>query len=202
MLDIHEITIGQYLEYLNLIEKLQPRYEELFGEQEEVTPVDLLTQYPEYVERVVCFWTGWENVKERDADLVLGIFASIARLTALPQPAALKAFEHEGEWYHAPEDLQQLKKHLPMGKITFGQALEALQIEKLLDGDSSRIPFVLACIFTRKGERVDDIDLTARAESFKALPLMTAWNAYFFLASSARNWLKAMERSSRETMMP
>lgn len=194
MIDLSKVTIAQYINYTKLLQSLQPELDKRFPEKDGVTGVDLLTIYPEYIEAVVKFWTGWETVKDKDTDLVLGIFTAIDKLTMMPQPVALKAFEHEGEFYHAPADLQLLNKVSPMGKATFGQALEALQIEQLMQGKYEMIPYVLATLFLKDGETIDDFDLGERAAIMERLPLTDALNAYFFLARSASTCLKRINR--------
>lgn len=202
MIDVGQVTIGQYVEYCDLMEKYRPKLEELFGEEAEVQPAMLFTRYPEYVEAIVKFWTGWESVKDKDMDLILGIFASIERLSKMPSPIPLKAFEHEGDLYCAPEDLRVLNKELPMGKATFGQVLEALQIEQMLQGDHKMIPHVLATIFLRMGERSEDVDHEERVDIMRRLPLNKAMNAYFFLACSAANWSARISRFSKGPATP
>ena len=86
----------------------------------------------------------------------------------------------EGAFYYAPADLQLLNKLAPMGKATFGQALEALQIEQLMQGKYEMIPYVLATLFLKEGEILDDIDMSERAATMGRLPLTQAMNAYFF----------------------
>jgi hypothetical protein len=194
MIDIDKVTIGQYVAYSQLLEKLQPGLDRLFPDKEGMSNLELFSRYPEYVEEIVKFWTGWESVKDKDFNLVLGLFAAIEKLSLIPEPTPLKAFEHEGEWYHAPQDVQLLQKTIPMGKATFGQALEALQIQQLMNGKHEMIPYVLATIFLREGETVDDISVTERAEIMNRLPITTAMNAYFFLARSAGTWLKRISR--------
>lgn len=196
MIDVSKVTIGQYVDYCDLMEKYKPKLRELFGEDAEVQPALLFTRYPEYVEAIVKFWTGWDTVKDKDMDLILGLFASIERLTQLPSPIPLKAFEHEGDLYCAPEDLRVLSKELPMGKATFGQVLEALQIEQLMKGDHQMIPNVLATIFLKVGEKSEDVEHTERVEVMRRLPLTKALNAYFFLACSAANWSARISRFS------
>lgn len=194
MIDLSKVTISQYIQYTKLLQSLQPELDKRFPSTDGITGVDLLTLYPEYVEAAVKFWTGWETVKDKDTDLVLGIFTAIDKLTVLPEPVALKAFEHEGNFYHAPADLQLLNKVSPMGKATFGQALEALQIEQLMQGKYEMIAYVLATLFLREGETTDDFDLGERAAIMERLPLTDALNAYFFLARSASTWLKRINR--------
>lgn len=198
MIDVSKVTIGQYVDYCDLMEKYKPKLQELFGEDAQVQPAMLFTRYPEYVEAVVKFWTGWESVKDKDMDLILGLFASIERLSQTPSPIPLKAFEHEGDLYCAPDDLRVLSKELPMGKATFGQVLEALQIEQLMKGDHQMIPYVLASIFLKVGEKTDDVEHDERVELMRRLPLTKALNAYFFLACSAANWSARISRFSKD----
>lgn len=202
MIDVSKVTIGQYVDYCDLMEQYKPKLLELFGEDAEVQPALLFTRYPEYVEAIVKFWTGWESVKDKDMDLILGLFSSIERLTKLPSPIPLKAFELEGDLYCAPEDLRVLNKELPMGKATFGQVLEALQIEQLLQGDHKMIPNVLATIFLKVGEKPDDVEHAERVELMRRLPLTKALNAYFFLACSAANWSARISRCLKDQQMP
>jgi hypothetical protein len=202
MIDINKVTMAQFIAYCKLIDELQPELDKRFADKTGITGVDLLTLYPEYVEAVVKFWTGWKTVKDKDTNLVLGIFTAIDKLALMPEPVALKAFEHEGEWYHAPADLQLLNKVAPMGKATFGQALEALQIEQLMQGKYEMIPYVLATIFLRSGETVDDFEISERAAIMERLPLAKAMNAYFFLARSASTWLKRINRYLEAKQMP
>ena len=63
------------------------------------------------------------------------------------------------------------------------------------------IPYLLAVIFTREGETVDDIAVNERADIMRRLPITVAMNAYFFLASSASTWLKRMGRYLRVKAM-
>lgn len=202
MIDLSKVTIAQYISYTKLLKSLRPELDKRFPNTDGVTGFDLLTMYPEYVESVVKFWTGWDTVKDKDTDLVLGIFTAIDKLTLLPEPVALKAFEHEGDFYHAPADLQLLNKLAPMGKATFGQALEALQIEQLMQGKYDMIPYVLATLFLKEGETTDDFDLGERAAIMERLPLTDALNAYFFLARSASTWLKRINRYLEAKVTP
>lgn len=202
MIDLTKVTIAQFIDYCKLVESLQPELDKHFPDKTGITGVDLLTQYPEYVEAIVKFWTGWDTVKDKDTDLVLGIFTAIDKLTVVPEPVALKAFEHEGEFYHAPADLQLLNKLAPMGKANFGQALEALQIEQLMQDKYEMIPYVLATLFLKEGETVDDMEISERAAIMGRLPLTQAMNAYFFLARSASTWLKRINRYLEAKGMP
>lgn len=202
MIDLSKVTISQFIAYCHLVDELQPELDRHFPDKTGITGIDLLTRYPAYVEAVVKFWTGWETVKDKDMDLVLGIFTVIDKLTVMPEPVALKAFEHEGDWYHAPADLQLLNKVAPMGKASFGQALEALQIEQLMQGKYEMIPYVLATLFLKEGETVDDFEISERAAIMGRLPLTQAMNAYFFLARSASTWLKRINRYLEAKVMP
>ncbi len=202
MIDVTKISIAQFIDYCKLLETLQPELDKRFDDKAKITGLDLFTRYPEYVGAVVKFWTGWDTVKDKDPDLVLGIFAVADKLTVLPEPRELKAFEHEGAFYHAPADLQLLNKLAPMGKATFGQALEALQIEQLMHGKYEMIPYVLATLFLKEGETLDDIDISERAATMGRLPLTQAMNAYFFLARSASTWLKRINRYLEAKVMP
>jgi hypothetical protein len=202
MIDLSKVTISQFIAYCKLVDELQPELDKHFPDKTGITGIDLLTRYPAYVEAVVKFWTGWETVKDKDTDLVLGIFTVIDKLTVMPEPVALKAFEHEGEWYYAPADLQLLNKVAPMGKASFGQALEALQIEQLMQGKYEMIPYVLATLFLKDGETVDDFEISERAAIMERLPLTQAMNAYFFLARSASTWLKRINRYLEAKVMP
>lgn len=197
LIDMNRVTVGQFIEFCQLLEKLQPEFDKRFGDRTDLSNAEILTQYPEYVEAIVKFWTGWETTKDKDADLVLGIFVAIEQFSNMPEPEPLKAFEHEGEWYHAPQDVKLLKKTAPMAKATFGQALEALQMEQLIEGKYEMIPYVLATIFLREGETVEDINVNERGELFHDIPITTAMNAYFFLAHFANTWLPHFSRSSK-----
>lgn len=190
MININKVTIGQYINYRSLLDELQPRYDELFEGREQVSMLDIFREYPEYVQRIVSYWTGWDNVQGKDVDLVLGVFAAIEQFTHLPEPQPVRSFVLNGVRYAAPNDLQVAEKVLPMGKASFGQVLEALQIDQLIKGDHKAIPFVLASLFTQRGETSGDFDLTERARLLQDLPLTEALNAYFFLKSAA-------DRSSR-----
>ncbi len=202
MIDLQKVTLSQYINYTKLIETWQPEIKKHFADADSVSGVDLLTRCPEYVEAIVKFWTGWDTVKDKDTDLVLGIFTAIDKLTIMPEPVALKVLAHEGELYHAPADLQLLNKVAPMGKATFGQALEALQIEQLMQGSYTMVPYVLATLFLREGETIDDINVNERAAIMERLPLTDALNAYFFLARSASTWLKRINRYLEAKQMP
>ncbi len=202
MIDLTKVTIAQFIAYCKLVDGLQPELDKRFPDKTGITGVDLLTRYPEYVEAVVKFWTGWDTVKDKDMDMVLGIFTVVDKLTVIQAPVALKAFEQEGEWYHAPADLQLLNKVAPMGKASFGQALEAVQIEQLMQGKYEMIPYVLATLFLRSDETVDDFEIGQRAAIMERLPLTTAMNAYFFLACSASTWLKRISRYLEAKEMP
>ncbi len=202
MIDLNKVTIAQFIDYTKLLHSIQPELDKRFTDSTNISGVDLLTQYPAYVEAIVKFWTGWETVKDKDTDLVLGIFTAIDKLTVLPEPVALKAFEHEGAFYQAPADLQLVNKVAPMGKATFGQALEALQIEQLMAGKYEMIPYVLATLFLKEGETIDDFELSERATIMERLPLTEAMNAYFFLARSASTWLKRINRYLEAKQMP
>jgi hypothetical protein len=202
MIDVTKITIAQFIDYCKLLESLQPELDIRFEDKTNITGLDLFTRYPKYVEAVVKFWTGWETVKNKDVDLVLGIFTVVDKLTVLPEPMELKAFEHEGTFYYAPADLQLLNKLAPMGKANFGQALEALQIEQLMQGKYEMIPYVLATLFLKEGETLDDIDISERAAIMGRVPLTQAMNAYFFLARSASTWLKRINRYLEAKVMP
>ncbi|MDX2000942.1 MAG: hypothetical protein SFW35_00790 [Chitinophagales bacterium] len=202
MLDIQQITIGQYLNYCHLIKEWQPTLEAQFPNKEDISYLEILNKCPEYIEAIVKFWTGWETIRDKDADMVFGLFVAIEKLNIIPEPVPLKAFELEGEWYHAPTDVQLLEKTVPMGNATFGQALEALQTEQLMQGNMDLVPHVLATIFLKEGETIDDVPLSERAASMRRLPLVKAMNAYFFLARSASTWLKRINRYLEATMMP
>lgn len=189
MIDMQKVTVGQFINYADLLQKLKPGLEEIFGDEPNLSVAQIFTHYPAYVEAIVKFWTGWETVKDKDMDLVLGVFAAIQQFSHLPEPAAVRSFTIDGRRYFAPADIKVLQQTLPMGKATFGQVLEALQIEQLIKGDYRAIPYVLATLFLRRGETTTDFDLHERAELMRQLPLTEALNAYFFLSNAANNWL-------------
>lgn len=194
MIDLEKVSIGQFIDYCHLIDEWKPKLAEKFGDRDDMSVAEIFLHFPEYVEDIVKFWTGWTTVKDKDMDMVLGLFGAIEKLSVVPDAAPVPAFEYLGEWYKAPSELQLLKKVVPMGKATFGQTLEAMQIEQLMNGNYDMIPYVLAVIFLKDGELLDDLDVSQRAELLRGLPITTATNAYFFLASSASTWLKRITR--------
>lgn len=194
MIDIQKVTIGQYIDYCKLIESLKPELDKRLFDKDSTSVMDLYIEFPEYIEEVVKFWTGWESVKDKDADLVIGIFVLVEKLTVLPEPLPCKSFEHEGEWYFAPADLQLLRKTQPIGKTSFGKSLEFLQVEQLIQGKYEMIPYVLATLFLKEGESVDDFDLSERVEILRRMPLTKALNAYFFLLNTTSTWLKRINK--------
>ncbi len=200
-IDLSRVSLGQFIDYLNLLEKLEPKLKELFPE-ESPTVLDILQTYPEYVEQIVCFWTDWTTIHDKDADMVLGLFTTIQEHTQVPEPCAQKVFELQGEHYYAPADLKAIKDTIPMGKATFGQVLEALQLEQLAEGKHDMIPYVLASMYLKKGDVSGKVDITERGDLFKRLPVSTALNCYFFLASCASIYTKAISPSSAEVPMP
>jgi transposase len=64
------------------------------------------------------------------------------------------------------------------------------------------IPYVLATLFLKEGEVLDDIDISGRAAIMGRVPLTQAMNAYFFLARSASTWLKRINRYLEAKVMP
>jgi hypothetical protein len=180
MIEVEKVTIGQFIDYCQLVEKLKPQLDRHFKGREDINSLEIFLHCPEYVEEIVKFWTGWATVKDKDMDMVLGLFSAIEKLSVVPDAIPVHSFKLENEWYYAPQDVQFLKKSVSMGKATFSQALEALQIEQLMNGNQEMIPYVLAVVFLREGETVDDINISLRAETLRRLPVTTAMNAYFF----------------------
>ena len=206
-INLNQVPLGQFINFMKLLDELKPDFEKRFPEGSRPTLSDILTQYPEYVEKIVCFWTGWDGIKNKDFDLVLGVYSLIEAHTKFPEPEMIRSFELEGETYFAPQDLKAISKTVPMGKATFGQMLEALQLEQLANGKYDMMPFVLASLFTKAGESVDDFDMQERGELFKQLPVTTAISAYFFLSNFASTSTKHIsnfltERATQKQVRP
>lgn len=202
MIDINKIPLSQFIAYCKLVDELQAELQNRFPEKTDISPTEILEHYPEYVSKVINFWTGWDNIETRDPDLVMGIFVTLGKLAPPAEPKVIKCFEHEGERYYAPADLRLPHKSAPMGQVGFGQALEALQAQQLMQGNYEMVPYVLAALFLKKGETVDDYDLTDRAEVMGRLPVGQAMSAYFFLICSSSTWLKRITRYLRATTTP
>lgn len=90
---------------------------------------------------VVTCWCGTEVI--HDKHLVAGLFLSIVN-TPLPTVRPVCCIQYMGVTYRAHKGLKLPGKHLIMGAVTFGDALELLQTDELLHDKPQRIPRVIA----------------------------------------------------------
>lgn len=153
----------------------------------ELDNLQLIAMHPDVVCKIVQPFTDSDNIMELPHETVLGFMAIIQDYLDY-EPIPLASFEFNGKFYHAPDNIEFGNTTFPMGEITFGQAVEAFQLEQMLKGRYEYIPHVLATVF--KGN----------AKEFHGLPIRTAMDAYFFLCNSrieqAKNSLMHLEGST------
>lgn len=140
MINWREVKWTQYAQHLNFLKQWQQA--EQCGDVIKRTAAE---------RQLVACWMGSDLPD--DADLITGIFLSIIA-QPLPDTDNIKSVEHGSVKAELPGGLQIGDKHLIMGQISFGDALEALQADELMRDSPDRIPQVLQSLFMG-GKKID-----------------------------------------------
>ena len=90
------------------------------------------------------FWTGWDDVADRDSDLITGLFYAIV-CSPLPEVEPKREVSWQEVTLRCPADRELPGKTLPMGEVSFGQALEALQTDYVLKDQPDRLLHIAQC---------------------------------------------------------
>lgn len=176
-------TIGQFIKSTKLIDE----YSEKIAGIESAT--ELTLAQPELCKELLSVY--FEDIDNLDNDTALGALVMILEMD-MPVGVPLASFEYKGVMYHAPDNAKEPNPNdpfkpneIPLGKMKFGDGIEAMAMQGLSDGKVTFIPYVLACVFKTKDEWDNQVkvDITERALLFMDLPLDDALNSYFFLTT-------------------
>ena len=177
-----EVKFSKFLDFYNLTKtfKTQEQLEEEFKEMGDTKDLYMSLDNLKSNTKMISYWTGIseEDVAMCDLDEVAEVLKDLAFLNEQYHPIHIDSFVFNEEKYFLPE--------IGMGKQTFGQYVEAEQLEinnaKLDKGRIEVMPEQVAILCKKEGEsHIDDDEVDKRAIMFKELDMATVWDVAFFL---------------------
>ena len=204
--DWSELTLGTYIKFFDIIEDLNVKLQEEVDEIEgDIGRMNIVIRYPNHFKKIVRLLTGIEEkvVDSLSFESMVSFWTVATIFLTVPKRKKLTRFNFEGEWFYLPKSSKDLlNNEAPMAEATFGDTIEALQIEslnkKLIQNKLSALPYQIAILCKKKREKYDADKVRIRAKKFKNLTMDVVWDISFFLTEQNNILLTHILKFSKE----
>ena len=192
-----EIILQDYAVFIDAITKLQVKLKE--DEKLESGLYELMISYRPFLNEVFETFTGVKaNIIEKlRSEDMFTIYNMMLNFLNAPEQEEKKSFTFKKVTYYLPSSkLDYFGNEIKMADATFGEVIEAMQVQDLdksfVDNNYKVLPYQIAILCRPKGEEYDDQKVAERAELFKNLTMDIVWSVAFFLM---RRKLKSLKDS-------
>jgi hypothetical protein len=189
--DWSEVTLRRFISFYDLFDVLSTKLDGMLEEDQEPTLEFICTRYPEYILQIVSFWTELNDreLSQVDFDVIVGCYNIISHNFLNPPTKGEPPLEIKvGEQLCYPADrlVDIHGNNIPLGKLTFNEGVEYLQLSTLSTNKGvnkfDMISKQIAIIYRPKGEDFDEERCFSRLEDVKDLTMDTVWQISFFLS--------------------
>ena len=204
-----EVTLGFYIDFFDVVEDLNNKLQEEVDELEgDIGIMQIVTRYPNHFKKIVALLTGIDErvIDQLSFESLISFWSIASRFLKVPKQKKITRFKFDNEWYYMPKSKKDiLGNEAPMSEATFGDTIEALQIEsldaKIINNKLSALPYQIAIMCRKKGESYDAEKIRMRAKKFKSLTMDVVWDISFFLTKQKVTLLSHILNYSKEGEM-
>ena len=195
-----EITLSQYAEFIEAVTALTDKLKA--DDKSESGFYEIVLSYRSEFNRIIRAFTGLneKTINQVNAEDIYSVYVQLTTFLSAPEFKPIKRFKFKNKYYYLPESAKDyFGNEIEMGKATFGEVVEALQIRNLNDSFKnnkfSALPYQIAILCRPKNEAYDDQKVADRAKMFGGLPMSVVWNISFFLMKPQINYLNRFLKS-------
>ena len=181
-----EITLGKYAEFIDATLALQKVLKD--QKIDDTNIFDIVINYRKEFNNLFSAFTGLESnlVDKIKAENIVTVYLFIRKFLEQPKPKDIDHFVFEGKKYYLPKSkTDYFGNVLEMGEATFGEVVEAMQIQEMSEqfknNNFKALPYQIAILCKLKDEELNENLISHRAKLFHKLPMNVVWNIAFFL---------------------
>ena len=182
----NEITLGHYGKFIDATNKLKEKLEK--NETIDTNLFDIVKNYRSEFNAMFAAFTGLNPsfVNKIKANNIINVYLHIRSFLEPPKPKAITSFKFKGTEYFLPKNkTDYFGNVLEFGEATFGEVVEAMQIQELseqfIENNYLALPYQIAILCRPEGEQYDDQNISERSKMFNELPMSVVWDIAFFL---------------------